>query len=230
MTRLQYELHGSVATITMDDGKANVIGPPMQQELREALDAAESAGVAVVLAGRPGRFSGGFDLSVVQSGEPAEFMGMFRGGFELVERMLSFPRPIVIACTGHAVAMGAFLLLAGDHRVGATGTYKVQANEVEIGLTMPYAALAIMRHRLTPSHFNRSAITAEPYTPEAAVEAGYLDRLVAPERVIDVARATAESYVTLDPVAHAATKLRARHDVLDGIRAGIDLEFPLVAA
>ena len=167
MTLLSYTVDAAVATITMDDGKANALSPAMLGELGAALDRAESDPVgAVVVAGRPGRFSGGFDLGVLGTGG-VEAERMLRGGFELAERLLSFPRPIVMACTGHALAMGLFLLCSGDYRIGAAGDFKLQANEVAIGLTMPSPALTILRSRLTPSSFDRAVGLAEVFTPRS---------------------------------------------------------------
>jgi enoyl-CoA hydratase len=229
VTLLSYTVDDAVATITMDDGKANALSPAMLEELAAALDRAEfdSAG-AVVLAGRPGRFSGGFDLGVLGGGG-AEAGHMLRGGFELAERLLSFRCPVVMACTGHAVAMGLFLLCSGDYRIGAAGDFKLQANEVAIGLTMPYPALTILRYRLTPSSFDRAVGLSEVFTPADAVEVGLLDRLVDPATVVPAAREVAASLLTLGASAHPASKRRARATLLADLRAGIETEFPNVA-
>jgi enoyl-CoA hydratase len=230
MTQLSYTVDAAVATITMDDAKANALSPTMLDELGAALGRAESDRVgAVVLAGRPGRFSGGFDLGVLGTGG-AEAQRMLRGGFELSERLLGFRRPVVMACTGHAVAMGLFLLCSGDYRIGATGDFKLQANEVAIGLPMPYPALAILRYRLTPSSFDRAVGLSEVFRPPEAVEVGLLDRLVDADAVVPVAQEVATSLVRLDPAAHAASKHRARATLLADLRAGIDTEFPKVGA
>ena len=168
-TLVSYRHEDSVAAITMDDGKVNALSVQMLAELNGALDRAAADRAVVVLSGRPGVFSAGFDLPVLRAGgSPA--IAMLREGFELAERMLSFPIPVAIACTGHAVAMGAFLLLSGDYRVGAAGPYKLAANEVAIGLTMPRAAIELLRQRLAPAHFNRAVTLAEPFSPENAVE------------------------------------------------------------
>lgn len=214
-----------VATIVMDDGKANALSPAMFAALNEALDRAEKEGaVAVVLAGRPGRFSGGFDLGVLRAGGP-DAEGMLRSGFELAERLLGFPRPVVIACTGHAVAMGVFVLCSGDYRVGAAGEFKLLANEVAIGLTMPYPAVAILRHRLTPAAFDRAVVLSEPCTPAGAIADGWLDKVVAPGAVIEEAQRVAASFAALDPTAHANSKRRARAALLAEVRRGIEEEF-----
>jgi enoyl-CoA hydratase len=222
---VNYELEGGVAVVTMDDGKANALSPAMLAAIDGALDRAEKDGAAVVLAGRPGRFSGGFDLNVIRQGD-SETVDMLRGGFELTEHMLRFPRPLVMACTGHAVAMASFVLLAGDYRVGADGEFKIVANEVAIGLTMPYAAIELCRYRLTPSAFDRTQVLATPYTPADAVTAGFLDEVVDPDAVVSRARELATAFTALDATAHTGTKLRVRAGVLDALRTAIDAEFP----
>lgn len=227
--RVTYRLADGIAEVVMDDGKANVISPAMIAELHAAFDRAEADRAVVVLSGRPGVFSGGFDLNVLRAGSD-ESIAMVRGGFELAERVLSFPLPVVVACTGHAVAMGVFLLLSGDYRIGAGGPYRITANEVAIGLTMPLAAVEILRQRLAPSYFNRAVMIAEPFSPETAVAAGFLDRVVEPEDVLASARAIAEGLRGLDMSAHAATKLRARQQTLQAIRAGIEADFAAATA
>ena len=206
---VDYRLSDSIATITMDDGKVNVMSVALQRELHAALDRAEADGAIVVLRGRRGVFSAGFDLPVLQAGGPGA-VDMVRGGFELAARVMLFPRPVVIACTGHAIAMGVFLLLSGDYRVGGDGAYKITANEVAIGLTMPHAATEILRQRLTPAAFNRAVLLAETFGPPAAVEAGFLDRIVPGDEVDATAWAVAEAARALDSTAHAESKRRAR--------------------
>jgi len=220
---VSYELSDGVATITMDDGKVNVLSLGMQAELHAAFDRAQSDGAVVILVGREGVFSAGFDLATIRAGGP-QTSEMVQGGFELAARVLSFPFPVAMACQGHAVAMGVFLLLTGDYRVGAAGNYRLVANEVAIGLTVPHAAIAILRNRLTPAAFNRAAITAAPFSPDAAVEAGFLDQVVDAELVTDTVKATAVMMTTLDFNAHAATKRRVRADVLAALREGLDLD------
>jgi enoyl-CoA hydratase len=219
---LDYTLSDRVAVLTMDDGKANALSPALLATLNDALDRTRKEdAAAVVLAGRPGRFSAGFDLKVLMAGAP-EAGDMVRAGFELAERLLGFPRPVVVACTGHAMAMGSFLLCAADHRVGAEGDFKIQANEVAIGITMPYSAVALLRHRLTPPAFDRAVGLSARFTPAEAVVAGWLDEVVSPEAVVATARARAASFADLDGAAHAASKLRARARVLTEVRRGID--------
>jgi enoyl-CoA hydratase len=226
---VSYSLDGAVATVTMDDGKVNVLSSRMLAELNEALGQAEADKAIVVLAGRPGVFSAGFDLPVLRTGGAAA-AAMLRAGFDLAERVLAFPTPVLIACTGHAIAMAAFLVLSGDYRIGATGPYKITANEVAIGLTLPRAAVEICRQRLSPAHFNRATILAEVFSPDSAVQAGFLDRVVDAAELDDAARAVAADLATLDLAAHAATKLRARARTLDAVHEAIGLDSASYAA
>ncbi len=212
-------IDGPVATITMDDGKRNALSPEMFARLGAALDQAASARSVVVLTGREEVFSAGFDLNVLKKGN-ADTLRMLNAGFLLAERLLSFPTPVVVACNGHAIAMGVFLLLSGDYRLGAAGPFKLTANEVAIGLTMPRAAVEICRQRLAPAHFHRAVLLAETYSPETAVDAGFLDRVVPAAELPGEAQKIATQLAALDLTAHARSKLRARSASLRALRAG----------
>jgi enoyl-CoA hydratase len=212
-----YDVRGTVATIAMDDGKVNALSPTMLAELASAFDQAAADHAVVVLAGRPGIFSAGFDLRVLTGGGP-EAVPMLQSGFRLAERMLSFPAPVVLACTGHAIAMGVFLVLSADFRVGAEGPYRITANEVAIGLTLPRAAIEICRQRLTPAAFTRAVLLAEVFSPADAMSAGFLDRLSPPEAVLSTAQETAEQLAGLHLAAHEASKQRARAATLEALR------------
>jgi enoyl-CoA hydratase len=228
-TLVSYDRQDSIATITMDDGKVNALSPQMLAELNLALDQAAADHVVVVLTGRPGVFSAGFDLTLLRPRGPAG-AAMVRSGFELAERVLSFPVPVVLACTGHAVAMGVFLLLSADYRVGADGPYKFTANEVAIGLTIPQAAIEICRQRLNPAHLARTILLAEVFAPQDAVAAGFLDRVVPPGDLAAAANSTAARLATLDLAAHATSKLRARADTLRALRAAIETDYAAIGA
>lgn len=227
-TTVSYERDDAVAIITLDDGKVNTLSPTMQDNINAALDTAEGDdSKAVVLAGNTKVFCAGFDLGVMASGRDAAH-GMLAGGFELSIRLLSFPKPVIIAATGAAVAMGSFLLLSADYRVGSPK--KIQANEVTIGMTMPVSAIEIMRFRLTPSAFQRANSLGSVFTGDEAVQAGWLDEVVEQDRVLARAKEFAATVAaTVHPAAHRDSKLKARKQALDAIRAGIGaLESELV--
>jgi len=218
-----YKLDSGVATIQMDDGKVNVLSPRMIQDIGLAFDRARTDQAAVVLTGRPGNLSAGFDRNVLLGGGPAA-VEMLIAGFKLAERVLSFPRPVVVACPGHALAMGAFLMLAGDYRIGIHGAFKIGAPEVAIGLSMPRFGVEICKLRLAPTYLQRSVLNAEIYGPEQAVAAGFLDRVVAPEELASNALTTAAELAKLPAMAFALTKQRLREDGLARLHQAIELD------
>lgn len=203
------ELDGPVAVITMDDGKANAVTLGALAELEDSLNQARRDGAAaVLLAGRPGRFCAGFDLSVMTSGE-APMRELVTRGAEVLMQLFTHPAPVVCGCTGHALAMGSLLLLACDVRVGAAGDYKLGLNEVAIGMGLPHFAVELARNRLTPAGFN-AALLGEIYSPQEAVAVGYLDRVVDAGGVIDDAFETARQLAELRTGAVAHSKELAR--------------------
>jgi enoyl-CoA hydratase len=218
-----YTHNGPVSMITIDDGKVNVFSIPMLRGLHEAFDQAERDQTVVLLKGRPGCFTAGFDLRTL-SGTHQDVVALLRLGATLAERILSFPAPVVVACTGHAFPAGAFLLMAADTRIGTDGPFKLGLNEVRIGLTLPWFATVLARHRLSPAHFDHAAVTGDMFDPPAAREAGLLDRVVPAADLDALARSVAEDLASLDRPAHAATKLRVRRPVLDELRAAIEAE------
>ncbi len=214
---VRYEVAHGIATITLDDGKVNALSPAMQAAINGALDRAEADGAVVVLTGREQTFSAGFDLRAA----PEEWPEMVAGGGELAARLLGFPCPTVAACNGNAIAMGAFLLLSCDVRVGAEGPFRIGLNEVAIGLTLPWFGVECARHRLTPPYFDRCTVTGAFLEPGEAVAAGFLDRVVPAEGVAAAASGEAQVLTTIDRNAHSATKLRTRERAIAGVEDGV---------
>lgn len=210
---VNYQLNDGVATITITNGKANALSHEVFAALNEALDQAEQDRAVVILTGQPGIFSGGYDLKEMQKGQH-EAEALVKVGSTFSRRLAAFPLPIIGACSGHAIAKGAFLLLSVDYRVGVAGSFKLGLNEVKIGMTMHHAGIEIARHRLAPAHFYRSVITAEIYGPEDAVVAGFLDEVVAPEQLMARANELAQQFRKLNMRAHSETKLKAKADYL----------------
>jgi enoyl-CoA hydratase len=212
-----YELADGVATITLDDGKANALNVEMQRAIHEQLDRAEADDAVVVLTGRGTILSAGFDLKT-----PPEGWGeMVEGGARLAARLLDFPRPTIAACNGNAIAMGAFLLLSVDSRVGAGGDFKIGLNEVAIGMTVPWFGIELARHRLTKAAFQRCLTTGVVLGPDDARAAGFLDRVVDADPLA-AALEEARALTGIDANAHRATKQRIRQEVLAAVRDGAD--------
>lgn len=217
---VQYHLEGGIATISLDDGKANAMGHRMLDALNAALDRAQADQAVVIIAGRAGMFSGGFDLAVFK-GDPADQMTMLVGGARLSERLLGFPYPVIAACTGHAIAMGAFLLMSCDLRIGVDQGAKLHINEVQIGMTVPHFALEVSRQRLSPAHLHAAAVTALPYTPAEALRAGFLDAIVPAAELMETVQAQAARLRALNVGAFSATKLRLRAQTLQAMEVAI---------
>lgn len=220
---VSYRRDESIAIITMDDGKVNALGPAMLGEINEAFDQAEADAVgAVVIAGNHRVFSGGFDLKVFRSGDAQASIDMLKAGFALSHRLLSFPKPVVAAITGHAIAMGSFLACSTDHRIAAPG-YTFQANEVAIGMVLPWPALEVLKLRLTRSAYQQAVGLAKTFLNETALHGGWVDELVMADLVGERAREAAKDFASsLNANAHHACKLRARQETLDAMRHGID--------
>lgn len=219
------DIQHDIALIRMDDGKANAINFEMLNGLNQALDTAEAQAKAVVLAGREGRFSGGFDLKAFASFGPDDIVRLLDEGAKLLVRLYGGPLPVVAACTGHAIAMGAFIVNACDTRVGTAGDYKIGANETSNGMNLPVFALELSRDRLNPLHLTRALVQSFIYDPEGAVEAGYLDLLMAQEKVEGKAVAIATQLATLPGPTYAANKSAVRKTTLDRIKASIGAHF-----
>ncbi len=214
MTQLvSYELTDGIATIVINNGKANALSHEVFEALNAALDRAEQDKAVVILTGQPGIFSGGYDLKEMQKG-PKEAAALVTVGSKFTRRLAAFPLPIIGACSGHAIAKGAFVLLSVDYRLGVDGPFKLGLNEVAIGMTMHRAGIEIARHRLAPAHFYRSVVNAEIYNPQGAVEAGFLDEVVAQDKLLERANELAAQFKKLNLRAHRETKVKAKAEYL----------------
>jgi enoyl-CoA hydratase len=218
---LSYDLTDGVARITMDDGKVNALSPAMFDQLNAAFDRAEADEAVVMFRGRQGVFSGGFDLKVLSAGG-SEARTMVQAGFELAARLLEFPMPVLTVAPGHVIAMGAFLMMASDYRLGVSGPFRITCNEVKLGITMPRAAIELCRPRLTPAPFYRAMSLSEVFSPEEAVAAGFLDRTVPPARLDETAGDIVAAFKALDMDVYRQTKQRVRGSVGQAVKDAIE--------
>jgi enoyl-CoA hydratase len=224
MTELvQFDEQSNYCLITMDDGKANALSFDLLAAVNAALDQAEEAGKVVIVCGRPGKFSAGFDLAIMGGGGDA-MIDLLRAGAILARRIVNFDTPVVLAVSGHALAMGALLLLSADYRIGMQGNYKIGLNEVAIGMTLPYFGVALAKARLASAHVNKAVGLAQIYDATGAVEAGYLDEAVSEDDLMPRAIARAEQLSALDMNAYKHTKLRVREDLNAALDAAIERE------
>ena len=218
---MNYQVTNNIATLTIDDGKANVVGQDFLDKVNAALDraAAEKVG-ALILKGREGMFSGGFDLGEFKKGRE-QGMAMVGRGFELLVRLYSFPLPLVAACTGHGIAMGAFIIMACDRRIGTLGDYKMSLPETAIGMELPPILVELTASRISRRHMTRVALLSEVYNPEQAVAAGFTDEVVAAEDLDSRSMAVAEQLAGLPQAQFAANKLSVRARTLQAMQASL---------
>lgn len=214
--------------ITMDDGKANALSFDMLAALNAALDEAEAAGKCIVLAGRPGRFSAGFDLTVMAK-QDADTLRLLRSGADLALRLFDAPVPVVGAVSGHAIAMGALLCLSVDYRVGTQGEFKLGLNEVAIGMTLPWFGVELARGRLANRWIGRAVDLAMLFGPEQATEVGYLDEVVEAEQLVTRASQVAAEFANLNMQAYAETKARTREKTRQALQAALERDFALAS-
>ena len=223
-----YALDGTTAVVQMDDGKANALSDAMIAELGAALARAEKEASAVVLSGRPDRFCAGFDLKVMMS-SPEAARALLRSGADLLMRLYGSPLPVVIACTGHALAGGALVLLTADVRIGAAGAFRIGLNEVTIGMPVPVLAMELARDRLATTELGRATLCAHIYAPEEAVRAGYLDEVAPPADVLTRAKEEAAKLGALGRMAYGATKKRLRGKTIEHVLSSLDADMAAIA-
>ncbi len=214
---VKFEREGDVAVLTMDDGKANALSYTMMDAVEVALTRAEQEASAVVLAGRPGRFCAGFDLREMASGLDRARALVSRGAGFLM-RLYELPLPLVIACTGHALAGGALVVLTGDVRFGVRGEFKLGLNEVQIGMPVPVLAMELARDRLERRHLAAATLFGQTVPPEEALAWGYLDRLVDADELRPSALAEAARLGGLSREAYRKTKTAMRERTIRYVR------------
>ncbi|MGH9229915.1 MAG: crotonase/enoyl-CoA hydratase family protein [Acidimicrobiales bacterium] len=219
-------IEDGVAVLRFDDGKANVLSHAAIDAFESALDRAQAEARAVCIVGREGKLSAGFDLSIM-TGEPEGARQLVTRGAELLVRLYLHPQPVVVAVTGHALAAGALLVLVCDVRIGADVPAKIGLNETSIGMALPQFAVELARDRLSPTALARATLTAEIYDPAGAVRAGYLDRAVPVDEVVDAAIAEANRLSAYRAGAYARTKEVLRRATVDRILAGTAADLAL---
>lgn len=211
---ITYHLEDGIATLTLNNGKVNAISPDVIAAFNAALDRASEDRAVVIITGQPGILSGGYDLKVMTA-SPQAAVSLVTAGSTLARRLLSHPFPVIVACPGHAVAKGAFLLLSADYRIGVEGPFSIGLNEVQIGMTMHHAGIELARDRLRRSAFHRSVINGEMFDPASAVDAGFLDKVVPAEQLLETALTAARQLKKINMNAHKNTKLKVRKALLD---------------
>ena len=212
---------GDVSIITLNDGKANVFSPEMSSTVSNLLDQVPGDKGSLIITGRPGIFSAGFDLKIISSGDADAVAAMVKAGFTLLARIYNFPRPVIAACSGHGVALGAFLLCCADYRLGAKGQFIVQANETRNNMSIPTPILEISKSRISKTHWYRAILNAEAYPVEKAIEPGYLDEVTEPDNLMIRAMEVANDLATLGHPHYKLTKDLDQKETLKRIHDAI---------
>lgn len=223
---LTIERQGTISVLTLDDGKANALSAALISEISAAISAAEAddTTTAIVIVGRDGKFSAGFDLGVMRGGDIAAVVNLVADGGDLVHQIYSCSVPVVAACSGHALAAGALLLLGCDVRIGINGPFKIGLNETAIGMVLPDWALTIAQARLNPQHLQRALPLARVTNAPGAATVGYLDEAVDANELVASAIAAAEELAAIDRKAYAGTTKALRSETLATMRTQIDAD------
>jgi len=214
------DIQNDIAHIAMDDGKANAMNFSFLEAFTAHLDKAEKEAKAVMISGRPGRFCAGFDLSIMRD-SPEKAGELVNAGGHLMLRLFASSIPVVIACTGHALAGGGLLLLCADTRIGTQGDFKIGLNETAIGMVLPTVGIALPKARLRQDHFTSAVIQAKAHTPDEAIEAGFLDMAVAPEALMETSLAAATGLSQLPQASYHGNKMLIRKEAIAAIKASL---------
>jgi enoyl-CoA hydratase len=217
MSKANLSVNDGIALLTLDDGKANALGFDMQADISAALDEAEAKSDVLVITGRAGVTSAGFDLKVMRE-QPDKVDDMVTGGGLLLTRLFDFPKPVIVASTGHAIAAGALLMLTGDYRLGIEGDSQYGLNETAIGMTLPHFGVELAKFKVAKTYLDRAFVSAELYAGEAALAAGYLDAVMAPDALMDAAMEKAKAMQALDAKSYTRNKRLIRGAIADDMR------------
>ena len=218
---MNFEITDKIAILRHDDGKANVVGHNFIDATNDALDKSERDANALVITGRPGMLSGGFDLGEFKKG-PEASQALVNNGARMFLRIFTHPQPVIVACSGHAIAAGIFLLLSADTRIGASGDYKLGLNETAIGMALPVFALELAKARLSKRYQTIAPIQARIFNPQSALDAGILDEVVSSDTLMDTAMEHAQLLGSYPSAAYAANKMGMRGAVADTIRKSLE--------
>ncbi len=217
MATIGFERDGECGIIRMDDGKANAMDAAFFAGLDRAMDEAEASRCrGLVFAGRPGFFSGGLNVKTLPTLDPGQLKQLHRSFAHTMARAALLPVPTVAACAGHAVAGGFILALACDLRLVEEGPFRLQMNEVLIGIALPSWVLAIAQAVVPPQRHAEVLLHGKAYAPREAVAAGFFDELAMPgSDLVALAKERLAPLASLNPQAYALSKRRMRGPAIE---------------
>ena len=211
-----------ISIIKLDDGKANAFSYDMLTQVNELLSKVPRDSGALVITGREGLFSGGFDLKTLATGDMEKITKMVQLGYHLLLELYSFDRPIIAAVSGHSIALGLFVTCSADYRIAIDGEYVCQANEVRNNMDIPIQIMEILKARVNKNYFYPAVFHSDAYTVQDSIAVGVIDEVVPQAEFMDRVMDKAKELATLPHPFYAKTKESAQADVrqkiLDGIK------------
>ena len=211
-----------ISIIKLDDGKANAFSYDMLTQVNELLSMVPRDSGALVITGREGLFSGGFDLKTLATGDMEKITKMVQLGYHLLLELYSFDRPIIAAVSGHSIALGLFVTCSADYRIAIDGEYVCQANEVRNNMDIPIQIMEILKARVNKNYFYPAVFHSDAYTVQDSIAVGFIDEVVPQAEFMDRVMDKAKELATLPHPFYAKTKESAQADVrqkiLDGIK------------
>jgi enoyl-CoA hydratase len=224
------EQRDGVAVVRIDRPPANAMDPGMLADGRAALEELRgSEPGAVVITGRPGFFSAGVDLKLVPTLDRDGQRELVEGINRTFLEWYAFPRPVVAAVNGHAIAGGLILALTGDRRIG-NGEGKLGLTELRAGIGYPVAAMEICRAELAPPALRELALGAELMEQPRGLELGLLDEIVDPDRLLDRALGAAAALAELPSSTYARVKDQVRGETIAALGEKLDRGDPMLSA
>ena len=211
-----------ISIIKLDDGKANAFSYDMLSQVNDLLKKVPRDSGALVITGREGLFSGGFDLKTLATGDMEKITKMVQLGYRLLLELFSFDRPIIAAVSGHSIALGLFVTCSADYRIAIDGKYVCQANEVRNNMDIPTQIMEIIRARVNKKYFYSAVYHSDAYSVQDSIEVGYIDEVVSEDQFMKRVMEKAKELATLPHPFYANTKKTAQDDVRQKIADAID--------
>jgi enoyl-CoA hydratase len=217
MAMIERSLHDGILTLRLAHGKASALDIELLEALLRELDGLADDVRALILTGTGSIFSAGVDLFRLTHGG-ADYVQRF---LPLLSRFLralfAFPRPVIVAANGHAIAGGAIIVFACDYRLMVEGTGRIGVPELLVGVPFPVAALEIVRFAVPRDKLQSLIYTGRTLLPQEALATGLVDEVVAPGDLMPRAQQIAQQFAQIPPQVFRMTKQSLRAEVLDRI-------------
>lgn len=212
----------NISIITLDDGKANAFSFEMLTQVNQLLAQVPRDSGTLVITGRDGIFSGGFDLKTLATGDMEKITKMVQLGYKLLLELYSFERPIVAAVSGHAIALGIFITCCADYRIAKNGQYVCQANEVRNHMDIPTQIMEILIARVNKNYFYPAVYHSDAYSMQDSIAVGFIDEVVEEDKFMSRVMDKAEELSSLPHPQYVNTKHFAQGDVIKKITDAIE--------